>query len=68
MERLSIARDNVEEERLATIDSQISGLQRQQSELTQKWTREKAGVTRLQEIKNQIDSTMTQVRVGFSIP
>ena len=31
-------------------------LQRQQQELTARWNQEKAGVTRLQELKNQIES------------
>jgi ATP-dependent Clp protease ATP-binding subunit ClpB len=61
MERLSIARDADDSDRLKLIDNQISILQRQQQELTQKWNSERAGVTRLQEIKNQIDATMTQI-------
>jgi len=57
MERLSIARDDANSPRLATIDAQIVGLQRQQQELTSRWDQERAGVTRVQELKNQIDLT-----------
>lgn len=57
MERLSIARDDANSPRLAAIDSQIVGFQRQQQELTSRWNQERAGVTRLQEVKNQIDLT-----------
>jgi len=57
MERLSIARDDTNSPRLAAIDAQIVGFQRQQQELTSRWNQERAGVTRLQELKNQIDLT-----------
>jgi len=57
MERLSVARDDAQSPRVQAIDSQIELLQRQQQELTARWNQEKAGVTRLQELKNQIDST-----------
>jgi ATP-dependent Clp protease ATP-binding subunit ClpB len=39
----------------------MSELQRQQQELTSRWQLERAGVTRLQEIKNQIDTTITEI-------
>jgi len=61
MERLSISRDETESSRLTLIDSQLSDLQRQQQELRTKWDQERAGVTRLQDLKNQIDSTITAI-------
>lgn len=61
MERLSIARDEAGSPRVASIDSQIEALQRQQADLRARWELERAGVTRLQEIKNQIDATVTQI-------
>lgn len=61
MERLSVARDDSVSPRLVALDSGISALQRQQSELKSRWDLERAGVTRLQEIKNQIDDTRTQI-------
>jgi len=61
MERVSVSRDEESSPRLVTIDSQLSDLKRQQQELRSKWELERAGVTRLQEIKNQIDSTLTAI-------
>jgi ATP-dependent Clp protease ATP-binding subunit ClpB len=61
MERLSIARDEVASPRLASIDSQLEALQKQQANLRAKWEQERAGVTRLQELKNQIDATITSI-------
>ena len=58
---MSIARDNTDPGRLRTLDETIKGLQRQQQELKAKWDTERAGVNRLQEIKNQIDATVTQL-------
>jgi len=46
---------------LVSIDSQLDDLQRQQQELRTKWDQERAGVTRLQDLKNQIDSTITAI-------
>ena len=62
MERLSIARDEHEgSPRIISLDSQINTLQRQQEALTSRWELERAGVTRLQDIKNQIDEMMTKI-------
>jgi ATP-dependent Clp protease ATP-binding subunit ClpB len=62
MERLSIARDEQEgSPRIISLDSQINTLQRQQEALTSRWELERAGVTRLQDIKNQIDEMMTKI-------
>ena len=61
IERVSVSRDEESSPRLVTIDSQLSDLKRQQQELRSKWELERAGVTRLQEIKNQIDSTLTAI-------
>ncbi len=41
------------------IDTQLNELQRQQQELRSKWEIERAGVTRLQELKEQIDAANT---------
>lgn len=60
-ERLSVARDEAASPRLTAIDSQLETLQRQQQELRSRWELERAGVTRLQELKNQIDATTTQI-------
>ena len=57
MERLSVARDEAGTPRLAALDEQITALQRQQQEIKGRWELERAGVNRLQEIKNQIDET-----------
>ena len=61
MERLSIARDADDSARLQSIDNQLEILQRQQQELTQRWNVEKAGVSRLQDLKNQIETTIIQI-------
>ena len=62
MERLSVARDEKEgSERLVSIDTQLNELQKQQQDLTSRWQLERAGVTRLQELKNQIDATLTEI-------
>lgn len=61
MERLSVARDEANSPRVASIDLQLNDLNRQAEELKRRWELERAGVSRLQEIKNQIDSTVTQI-------
>jgi ATP-dependent Clp protease ATP-binding subunit ClpB len=40
---------------------QVSKLQREQEVLKSRWDLEKAGVTRLQDIKNQIDEMLTKI-------
>lgn len=61
-ERLSIARDESETSpRIISLDGQISTLQREQEVLKSRWELERAGVTRLQDIKNQIDEMMTKI-------
>ena len=60
-ERLSISRDEAASPRLTVIDEQLQSLQRQQQELRAVWELERAGVTRLQELKNQIDATTTSI-------
>jgi ATP-dependent Clp protease ATP-binding subunit ClpB len=57
MERMSIARDNKDPDRLRKLDSTIKDLQRQQQDLKGKWDAERAGVTRVQDLKNQIEAT-----------
>lgn len=61
VERLSVARDEAGSDRLASLDKQISTLQRQQADVKARWEQERAGVSRLQEIKNQIDATVTLI-------
>lgn len=56
MERLSISRDDENSPRLQQIDVDLSLLQRQQEELKARWDQERAGVTRLQELRNEIDA------------
>lgn len=61
LERLSVARDEANSPRLKTIDTQIEGFQKQQENLRARWDAERAGVSRLQELKNQIDATQTAI-------
>jgi ATP-dependent Clp protease ATP-binding subunit ClpB len=61
MERLSIARDDKESPRLKTIDFNLEKLQKQSQDLRTRWEEEREGVHRLQDLKNQIDSTMTAI-------
>jgi len=61
MERLSVARDDANSPRVASIDLQLNDLNRQAEELKRRWELERAGVSRLQELKNQIDLTVTQI-------
>jgi ATP-dependent Clp protease ATP-binding subunit ClpB len=62
MERLSVARDEKEgSPRIASLDTEISSLQRQVQALKGRWEQERAGVSRVQELKNQIDETMTKI-------
>lgn len=61
VERLSVARDEAASPRLDSLDTQIKELQKQQQELRSKWDLERAGVTRLQDLKNQIDATITAI-------
>lgn len=60
-ERLSIARDEASSPRLQVIDGLLESFQKQSEELTRQWELERAGVNRLQDLKNQIDSTITQI-------
>merc|ERR1711871_693344 len=61
MERLSLARDEAGSKRLENLDGQIGALQRQQEELRSRWELERSGVTKIQEIKEQIDSIQTEI-------
>jgi len=63
MERLSVARDEdpTQSPRLLAIDDSIGKLQRQQAELRSRWEVEREGVHRLQELKNEIDATVTAI-------
>lgn len=61
VERLSISRDDANSPRLVALDENLNALQKQTEELKRRWELERAGVTRLQELKNQIDSTLTQI-------
>jgi ATP-dependent Clp protease ATP-binding subunit ClpB len=61
MERLSLARDEAGSMRLSNLDDQIFTLQRQQEELRSRWELERSGVTKIQEIKNKIDSVQTEI-------
>lgn len=61
MERLSIARDDAASPRLANIDNQLSSLNRERDNLKQRWNAERAGVTKIKELKNQIDAAMTEL-------
>jgi ATP-dependent Clp protease ATP-binding subunit ClpB len=64
MERLSVARDEADENspRLTGLDNQIQELQRQQEELRSRWDLERAGVTKVQDLKNEIDATLTAIQ------
>jgi ATP-dependent Clp protease ATP-binding subunit ClpB len=62
VERLSVARDEAEgSARLAALDAAIDDVKKKEEEVTSKWNLEKAGVNKIQEIKNQIDTTQTQI-------
>lgn len=65
MERMSIARDNDKEEkslsRVSALEAQISALKKQGQGLRESWEAEKAGVTKLQELKNEIDAATTDM-------
>jgi ATP-dependent Clp protease ATP-binding subunit ClpB len=58
MERMSVARDegnDASNARVKQIDDQIAKIQRESQGLRESWEAEKAGVMRLQELKNQLD-------------
>lgn len=64
MERMSVARDEEKDShtsRVSAIDAQISGLQKESQGLRESWEAEKAGVMKLQELKNQIDAATTEM-------
>jgi ATP-dependent Clp protease ATP-binding subunit ClpB len=65
MERMSVARDDVKDEkvvsRVASLDEQILALQKSGQGLRESWEAEKAGVMRLQDLKNQIDIATTDM-------
>merc|ERR1711871_1130901 len=61
MERLSLARDEAGSKRLSNLDDQIATIQRQQEELRSRWELERSGVTKIQEIKEQIDGVQTEI-------
>jgi len=58
---MSVSRDEANSPRLGVIDTQLRELQRQQQELRSKWEVERAGVSRLQELKEEIDAATTQL-------
>lgn len=58
MERMSVARDegnDTSNARIKQIDDQIAKIKRESQGLRESWEAEKAGVMRLQELKNQLD-------------
>jgi ATP-dependent Clp protease ATP-binding subunit ClpB len=55
MERLSIAKDEEQSDRLESVDKQIEELQREQQGLTDAWNLERAGVEKVQGIKNELE-------------
>merc|ERR1711871_1530719 len=61
MERLSIARDDEESKRLIRLDSEIERLTREAESLRSRWETEKAGVSRLQELREKIDATNVEI-------
>lgn len=61
MERMSIARDTTDASRLSKLDATISELQKKQQDLKARWDQERAGVNKIQELKNQIESTIVQM-------
>jgi ATP-dependent Clp protease ATP-binding subunit ClpB len=64
MERMSVARDEKDSQsvaRIKAIDDQIAAIQRDSQGLREKWEAEKAGVMRLQELKNKIDAATTEM-------
>ena len=60
-ERLSLARDEAGSARLASLDVHIKEVQRQEEECRSRWDLERAGVNKIQDLKNQIESTSTQI-------
>lgn len=61
MEILSVSRDDPNSIRLSQLNGQLLTLQKQSEELKNVWEIERAGVTKLQELKNQIDITVNQI-------
>lgn len=61
MERMSIARDNKDPDRLVKLDATIKDLQRKQQDLKGKWDAERAGVNRVQDLKNQIEALALKI-------
>lgn len=52
---------NSDNARLRVIDTDLEDLKREEQELLNRWQREKAGVKRVQEIKNDIESTSFEI-------
>ena len=61
MERLSIARDDEGSQRLKLLDSQIESLTREAESLRSRWETERAGVSRLQNLREKIDATTVAI-------
>ena len=61
MERLSIARDDEDSRRLQQLDSQIQNLSREAESLRSRWETERAGVSRLQDLREKIDATNVEI-------
>jgi ATP-dependent Clp protease ATP-binding subunit ClpB len=61
MERMSIARDNTDPDRLSRLDLTMSELKRKQQDLKGRWDAERAGVNKVQELRNQIDATVSRL-------
>jgi len=62
MERISVSRDGESgSAKTKDIDSKVSELTRQQQDLTDRWNLEKAGVLKIQEVKNLIETAKTDI-------
>merc|ERR1711871_1769556 len=61
MERMSLARDEAGSKRLQNLDGQIDDLTREQEDLRNRWELERSGVTKIQDIKNNIDIVQTEI-------
>ncbi|MFO8090070.1 MAG: ATP-dependent chaperone ClpB [Desulfatiglandaceae bacterium] len=63
-EALKKEKDQASQDRLEKLESELSELKDQSREMIENWKREKEAITRIQEIKEKLESTRTEAQVA----
>ncbi|HDR14667.1 MAG TPA: AAA family ATPase, partial [Desulfobacteraceae bacterium] len=63
-EALKKEKDQASRDRLEKLESELSGLKTQSREMIENWKREKEAISRIQEIKEKLESTRTEAQMA----